>query len=103
MALDRQHLASDQGQDCGLVARAGADLEDTHPRVWLQQLGHEPDHVRLTDRLARGDRQSAVAVGVAGEVRRQEQFARQLAHRGQDALVANATAAELALDHLRAQ
>ena len=51
MPLDRVHLARELGEHCGLVARAGADVE--HLLVPVQrELGADArDHVRLRDRL----------------------------------------------------
>ncbi len=62
--LDRHDLGGEIGQDRGLVARAGADLE--HPRAGLQaqQMGHQRDHQRLRDGLAMADRQRPVVVGL---------------------------------------
>src|SRR5262249_37594212 len=82
-----------------LVAGARPDIEHPIARPDAEQLGHPGHDVGLADRLARGDRQRLVRVGEPALSRVEEQLARYRRHRGEDALVADARAAELALHH----
>ena len=61
------------------------------------------DDERLRDRLVVPDRERAVVVGMRAQALRHEELARDAGHRLEDALVAYAAAAQLALDHLRAR
>ena len=57
VALDAPHVRGEPGEQRGVVARAGADVEHPLAAVELEQLAHARDHERLGDRLARADRQ----------------------------------------------
>src|SRR3989442_1278096 len=78
------------GEHRRLVARARTDVEDAVALAHLEQLAHPRDHVRLGDRLAVPDRQGLVLVGEVADVRGHEQLARNLGHRLENALVADA-------------
>ena len=58
--LDRVHLRGQLGEDCGLVAGAGADVEHALAAGEAEDLADPGDHVRLRDRLVVTDRQRGV-------------------------------------------
>jgi len=62
--LDRDHLARQLGEQGGVVTGSGADVQHPVGRLELKQLQHPGDDQRLGDRLATGDRQRDVVVGV---------------------------------------
>src|SRR5215472_3925078 len=88
-ALDRHHLPGEVREHCGLVARAGPDLE--HPMTFLQLelLGHIGHNEGLADRLSAAYAECAVAVGVAPVAFLHKGLARHIFHRTQDRLVAD--------------
>ena len=101
-ALDRIDPAArthELGEDCGLVAGAGADLQHTHAGPKLQFLGHDSDHEGLRDGLPRGDRQRLILIGVSGLFTRNKKMARDGAHRLKDRMHHDAAAAELMFHH----
>ena len=103
VALDADHLGGEAGEHRGRVARAGADLQHPLVAAQLQRLADRGDDPGLGDRLRLADRQGRVGVGAAAEALGDELLARHLPHRRQHALVADPAAAQLPLDHLRAQ
>ena len=60
--LDRVDLGGELGEDSGLIARAGADVENAFAARQREGLGDPRDHVGLRDRLPLADRQSRVLV-----------------------------------------
>ena len=99
MTLDYIDLIRDPTQDGGGVARARPDLQHPVARPDLGGLDHQRDDIWLGDRLPFGDREGAVLVGEFRESRRDEFFARHLAHRLQHARVAHAAAGDLTSHH----
>src|SRR5207253_1429549 len=98
-ALDGADAAGELGQHGGLIPGAGSDLQDLFRAAQLEQLRHEPDDVRLGDRLLLADRQRMVAVSAIAQRLLDEEMARHPSHRGEDALVGNPALHELLLDH----
>ena len=94
MAFDRPHVSGEAGEQRGVVARAGADVE--HPVVGgeLEQLEHPGHDQRLGDRLVTGDGQRDVLVGAVPIARRDKALARHTGDGGQDALVSDGGAGE---------
>ena len=76
--LDGVDPPGQPGEDRRLVARAGADLEHLAAPGHLERLGHQPDHGRLADGLAAGDRQRRVLEGALLEDALEEVGARGL-------------------------
>ena len=99
VTLDCIDLVRDPTQDGGGVARASPDLQDPVARPGLGSLDHQRDDICLRDRLPFGNREGAVLVGEFRETRRDEFFARHLAHRLQHARVAHAAAGDLTSHH----
>ncbi len=97
--LDRVHLAGELGEHRGLVAGAGADIEDAFRAVQLELLADSRHHVRLRDRLTLADGQRRVGVRTAVQLRRHEQLARHAFHGAEHALVGDAARAQLPFDH----
>ncbi len=97
--LDRVHLARELGEHRGLVAGAGADIEDAFSAVQLELLADARHHVRLRDRLTLADGQRRVGVRTAVQLGRHEQLARNAFHGGEHALVDDAARAQLSFDH----
>ena len=93
MPLEARHVRTQRGEDRGLVAGPGAELEDPLARLWREELGHARDDPRLADRLAGVDRDGLVGVGATLPVAAEEMLARDLGHRVQHALVADAARA----------
>src|SRR6266436_6075760 len=62
--LDAVHFVSQLRQDCGLIAEAGADLEDSVVGADIKQIRHQGDNEWLRDRLVESDPQWKVGVGV---------------------------------------
>ena len=58
--FNRIDVARQLGQDRGLVAGSGPDLEHRVPGRYIQRFGHVRHDVRLRDRLAVADGQRAV-------------------------------------------
>ena len=69
------------GEHRGLVAEAGADVEDAVARPDIEQIRHQGDDVGLRDRLAESYRQGRVEVGEGAHFGRDELVARHLCHR----------------------
>src|SRR5262249_53887175 len=86
----------------GLIARAGADLEDVLLARELERLAHARHGRGRRDRLALADRQRVVAVGLRLQPLRHQPVARNRLERGEDARVANAGPRQ-ALDHAPAR
>lgn len=99
-ALDREDLAGQLGEDGGLIAAAGADLEDAVRRAKIEALSHEGDDIGLADGLAVANGGSAVGVGVGFELGREVILAHDHAHGVQHADVGDSPLDELLLDHL---
>ena len=78
--LDGVNVGRDFEENSGLVAAAGADLEDFLAGFDLEQFGHQRDDVRLADRLAVADRQRLIVVGLASQVRFHKLVPRHPAH-----------------------
>ena len=97
--LDRPDLAGELGQDGGLVARPGADLEDLFPAPKAERLRHIGDDVGLGDGLAVADGQGLVGVGMDPQAFGDEEVARDLGHRGQHARIADPPGADLGIRH----
>ena len=94
VALDAHHFAHQAGENCGLIARACADLENAVLRFDVELFGHISDDIRLADRLPASDRQRPVGIGAVGEFSRDEVLARHLVHGAQHRLVADAALAQ---------
>src|SRR5262249_59101698 len=75
------------GQDRGLIAQPGSDLEDAVMRLGAEEVGHERDYEGLRDRLIEADRQRRVLVNQRGQEGGHEAVPRDLAHRGQHGVV----------------
>ncbi len=71
------------------------------PALEREERADRRDDERLRDRLAMSDRESAVVVGVRTKISRDEVLARNPRHRVEDALVDDAAATQLLLDHAR--
>ena len=97
--LDRVHLRGELGEDRGLIAGAGADVEHALRPAERELLADERDHVGLRDRLAGAERERAVGIRLAPQLLRHEELARHARHRLEHRLVGDSPAAELALDH----
>ena len=76
-ALDGYDMAEGQqfAQDRGLIAGAGADLEDALVAAEGQCQGHPSDHGGLRDGLVVADGEGGVFVGAVAEFGRYEEFA----------------------------
>jgi hypothetical protein len=92
VALDAPHVRAEAGEQRGVVARAGADVEDPLMALQLEQLEHARHDQRLGDRLAGADRQRHVVPGLGRQRLRDEQLARDLADRLEHALVGDVQA-----------
>jgi len=92
VALDRPDVGGQRGEDRGVVAGAGADVEDAVVGPQLEQLGHAADDERLGDRLPAGDAERGVVVGVRAQLVGHERLARHGLDRPQDALVGDVVA-----------
>src|SRR2546426_8511469 len=82
--LDRVHLGCELGEHCRLVARAGADVENTLAAFQREPLTDEGDDERLRDGLAVRKRQCRILVGEVGELRWDETLAWDTRHRSED-------------------
>src|SRR5580692_57520 len=60
--FDTPHPTGKLGQDRGLIAQPGSDLEDALMRLGAEEVGHERDYEGLRDRLIEADRQRRVLV-----------------------------------------
>src|ERR1700732_33425 len=85
--LDALHPTGKLGQDRGLIAQPGSDLEDALMWLGAEEVGHERDYEGLRDRLIEADRQRRVLVSERGQEGGHEAVPRDLAHRGQHAFV----------------
>ncbi len=63
--LNGDDIASEAGEDRGLITRPSANLEDMLVAIEGQRLGHDADDERLRDRLAFADGERGVFVGEA--------------------------------------
>ena len=99
--LDRKHLPGQGAEQGGLIARAGADLQN--PLRPAQPQGFEIAGLgeRLRDRLTLADRQRCVLVRAMPHRLGHEEVARRLGERLQDRQIANAFRAQC-LDEPRA-
>ena len=93
MAFDRPDVAGELGEDGGLVAGAGADLENPLGSGQGEGLRHQRHDVGLANGLAGTDWQGDIGPGAVAERRWNEAFARNAAERAKDALVMDALAA----------
>ena len=91
--LDGVHVAGEARKDGGLVAGAGAHLEDGFVPGQFQRLGHDRHHVRLRDGLPGADGQGLVLVGLARMLGRHEFFPRDFPEGVEHAGVADVAAA----------
>ena len=92
VALDRPDVRRERGEDRGVVARAGADVEHPVAGLELEQLGHARDDERLGDRLPAADAERGVVVGVRAQVVGHERLPRHPLDRPQHALVGDVLA-----------
>jgi hypothetical protein len=60
--FDAPHPTGKLGEDRGLIAQPGSDLEDALMRLGAEEVGHECDYEGLRDRLIEADRQRRVLV-----------------------------------------
>ena len=97
--LDGVNVGRDFEENSGLVAAAGADLEDFLAGFDLEQFGHQRDDVRLADRLAVADRQRLIVVGLPSQVRFHKLVPRHPAHGLEHHRVRHAPGADLFFDH----
>ena len=97
--LDGVDLVDEAGEDGGLVAGAGADLEDFVFFGDTEGCAHEGDDVGLGDSLAVADGQGVVFVGESEEIVGDELVAGDLAHDLDDGRVGDAPGDEAVLDH----
>ena len=88
--LHAKDLAAEFGEDGGLVARAGADLQHRLRMVANDEVGHGRDHEGLRDGLVVADRQRGVLVGATCQRLVHEQVARGIPDHFQHGLVVNA-------------
>ena len=72
-----------------------ADLQQLFGALEPQFLRHQGDHVRLADRLVRGNRQGPIGVSLALTFVRDELLARHGGNRCQDATVGNSPSGKL--------
>src|SRR4051812_24543627 len=97
--LEGEHPSAHRREDRGLVPGACPDLQDPVVLARVEELGHLGDDVRLADGLAGIDRQRLVRIRAAFVALLHEPVARDQRHRREDAWVADAARAQLALDH----
>ena len=64
MPLNRIEPAAKARQNGGLIARPGADFENSVPVCQFQSLSHEANNQRLTDCLTAGNGQGSVGPGL---------------------------------------
>ena len=83
------------GENGGLVAGAGADVEHPVARANAERGCDQRDHVRLRDRLAVPEQQSGVLVGKRTLVLGHKQLAWHASHRVEHQLVADPAARKL--------
>jgi hypothetical protein len=69
-AFDAPHPTGKLGQDRGLIAQPGSDLEDALMRLGAEEVGHQRDYEGLRDRLIEADRQRRSGVGWRGPLAR---------------------------------
>ena len=100
MALDRNHARRQPGQDGRLITRPGTDLELAIGVARRERGRHDCDHVWLRDRLPFSNRHGPVVVRFGTPAGRDEEVARDLAHRRKHALVAHSAGSDLLLDHI---
>ncbi len=100
--LDGVHMAGEARKDGGLVARAGAHLEDGFVPGQFQRLGHDRHHVRLRDGLPGADGQGLILVGLGHVLGEHEFFPGDFPEGVEHAGIADVAAAQLPLDHLGA-
>ena len=95
-------LGDQAGQNGGLVAGSGADLQHPVAGTGIDGLGHEGDDVRLGDRLFEPDGKRVIGVGFGPTFGRDEGMARHLGqgleHEGVSDIAAGR--AQLILDHV---
>src|SRR5262249_53711297 len=90
-------------EDRRLVARAGANLVNAIGWLGVEDLGHEGDVVRRSDRLPFTDRDGFIVVSLAPGRRRQEPVAGHGPERVENARVLYAALDQVVLDHSVAQ
>jgi len=73
-AFNRINLSDERSQDRGLVAGAGAHLQNAVAGARRGDLGHDGDQVGLRDGLLVADRQWAVVVGALGILGRDKRW-----------------------------
>ncbi len=99
VAFHRIHLSREHREQCGYVARAGANFEDAVTVFESEVLEHRSNDIWLRDGLIFADRQRVIFVGLLAEGLRDELVARHLAHRFEHARVANSAIRELHANH----
>jgi hypothetical protein len=92
-------LADELGQDGGLVAGPGPDLEDLLRSIQAERFVHEGDDLGLGNGLPLADGQGLIGVSRASQVLRDEEMTGDFAHGRQDPLVANAPGPDLLVNH----
>jgi len=91
--------AGEVGEDGGLVAAAGADLEDALACLHVEALCHQRNHIGLADGLAVADGGCAVGVGLSAGVGGEEKLAGDAADGRKYAWIVDAAFDKLLLDH----
>jgi hypothetical protein len=81
------------------TTRAAAHIQHRFRAGQFQQLGHQGDHVGLRNALAVSDLQRLVPIAADAAIVRDELLARDGEHGAQDARIADAALAELAVHH----
>lgn len=98
-AFDGVDVGGEVGEDCGVVAGAGADFEDGVVGLELEAVGHEGDDVGLGDGLAVADGVRAVGVDVVAGAGGEEEVAGYGAECGEEAFVGDAAFDDLNAEH----
>ena len=91
--LEARHVRTQRCEDRRLVPGPCAELQDPLARLRREELGHARHDPRLADRLSGVDGDGFVRVGTALPVAAEEMVPRDLGHRVQHALVADAAGA----------
>lgn len=89
-------------EDGGLVAGAGAELEDAVAGLGGEFLGHDGDNVGLGDGLSVGGGEGFVGISFVGEFVGDEEVAGDFVHGVEDGAEDDSAAAEVELEHVLA-
>lgn len=101
LALEFQgaHLPGEMAQHCALVTAARPDFENPFGASQLEQFAHARHDEGLGDGLVPPNRKWIVLIGTSSEAFRDKLMPGNVSHRGEDALIPDATSHQLVANH----